>query len=170
MKKLVSILLMLVLVLSCTTPIFAFASEVDEDATENYVEINPEEMEVGEVICIGDLVFEKAPDDAVMGPVTRATTEGFYVTNFGGNKSMDKVLALNWTYRYFRILLNNEGTGKIKVDIGGKYTTSISPGSMYIYSTTAWAAKSHTVSFSCDSGLYGSASAMLCSTLEEAKP
>ncbi len=66
--------------------------------------------------------------------------------------------------------MNNEGTGKIKVDIGGEYTTSISPGSLCVYSTKAWGAKSYTVSFSCDTGLYGSAHAMLCSTLEEANP
>lgn len=127
-------------------------------------------MAVGEVIYVGDLAFEKAPDGSGSGPIGRATTEGFQITNFGGNTSYHQALVLNSTYKYFRILVNNEGSGKIKVDIGGVYTTSISPGSMYIYSTKAWSAKSYTVSFSCDSGLYGDARAWLCSTLAEAKP
>lgn len=170
MKKLFALAVAVVLTMSCTVPVVVSACESDNSMPENHIDINLDEMEVGETIVVGGLAFEKAPDDASVGPGARATTEGFTISDFGGNKSLDKVLALNSTYRYFRIRVNNEGTGKIKVDIGGRYTTSISPGTMYIYSTEAWDAKSYTVSFSCDSGLYGDAYAMLCSTLAEAKP
>ncbi|MGM9600469.1 MAG: hypothetical protein ACI3W5_02630 [Faecousia sp.] len=167
MKKIIVFLMSIALVLSCSVLMVA-ACENGE--TEGHIDINLDEMEVGEVVYLGDLAFEKAPENASIGPITRATTEGFSVSNFGGNTSMNKVLTLNSSYRYFRILVNNEGSGKIKVDIGGRYTTSISPGSMYIYSTESWPAQSYTVSFSCDTGLYGSAQAILCSTLAEATP
>lgn len=134
MKKVFAVALATFLILFCTVSVAVSACESNDSMSENHIDINLDEMEVGEVVVVGGIAFEKAPYDASAGSGARETTEGFTVSNFGGNKSMNKVLALNSTYRYFRILLNNEGTGSIKVDIGGKYTTSISPGSMYIYS------------------------------------
>ena len=164
MRKLIALLVVFVLVFSCS---FLLASACGNGEP---VDINLEGTKEGDVVYCEGLAFEKVSDSCINSPITRTTSEGFSVSNFGGNTSMNKVLTLNSTYRYFRILVKNEGSGNIKVDIGGIYTTSIGPGSMYIYSTKAWSAKSYTVSFSCDSGMYGSASAMLCTTLAEAEP
>lgn len=141
---------------------------IRDDGTMNAVYIDLSEMDVGDVIYSGDLAFEKAPDDAVLpSGIAQSTTEGFRVVNFGGNTSLNKTLVLNSQYRYFWILVNNEGE-KMSFTIGNdEYFANVSTGSLYIYSTKAWPATTHTVSFSCDSGLYGSAHAMLCSTQAE---
>lgn len=172
MKKMFSVILCLSIVLAMV--VSASACEVDVKEDTHNVYINLSEMEVGESVVVGDLVFEKAPDDAILPshPGARATSDGFYVSNFGGNMTMDKSLVLNSTYRYFWIRVNNTGeTMSVSISKNGthEYFTEVGTGSLYIYSTRAWSAGTHTVSFSCNSGLRGSANAVLCSSLDEAK-
>ena len=132
-------------------------------------EIDFESMEVGDIVYVGDIAIQKAPDDddGPSGPVTRSTTEGFEVKSFGGNTSVDNVLNLNSTYRYFYIFIKNTGSNTISVTIGNNSSTQsnnfheIPTGNYYIWSTNQWAAQSHDVSFSSINGMYGSAKAML---------
>ncbi len=84
----------LLLILSCSIFFGVSACEAGGKDGTNHIDINLDEMDVGEKVYFGDLVFEKAPENAPIPPSTRATTEGFTVTDFGGNTSMDKVLAL----------------------------------------------------------------------------
>ncbi len=170
MKKITSLILCFAMILSCMV-ITASACEATAGADGSEYYFDTTGMEVGDVVYVGGLAFEKAPEDAAppTGPVTRSSTEGFSVTSFGGNLSMDKTLALNSTYRYFWIYVNNQGKA-MSVSIGGnRYVGTVDPGPWYVYSTEQWPSSSQTVSFSCSTGLYGSANAMLCSTLEEAK-
>lgn len=172
MKKMFTVILCLSMVFAMVIP--ASACEADTTKETNKVYINLSEMEVGESVVVGDLVFEKAPDDVTVPshPGARATTEGFSISNFGGNTTVDKSLVLNSTYRYFWIRVDNEGA-KMSVSISKngthEYFTEVDTGSLYIYSTQAWSAGTHTVSFSCGSGLQGGARAVLCSSLDEAK-
>lgn len=134
-------------------------------------------MEVGDIVYIGDIAIERAPDDDE-GPsdsVSRQTTEGFKVSSFAGNQSLDKTLSLTSTYRYWFIWVNNTGSNDIIVTIGNDEETQtrnyheMPKGKYYIWSTNRWSNESHTVSFSNGAGMYGSAAARLCSTLKEAE-
>lgn len=134
-------------------------------------------MEAGDIVYIGDSAIERAADDDE-GPsdsVSRQTTEGFKVSSFAGNQSLDKTLSLNSTYRYWFIWVNNTGSNDIIVTIGNDEETQarnyheMTKGKYYIWSTNRWSNESHTVSFSNGAGMYGSAAARLCSTLKEAE-
>lgn len=138
---------------------------------------NLENMEVGDIVYIGNIAIQRVADDDE-GPsisMTRSTTEGFKVSSFAGNQSLDKTLSLNSTYRYWFIWVDNTSSNKINVTIGNDETTQnnnfhqMPKGKYYIWSTSKWPAKSQTVSFSNGAGMYGSAAARLCTTLAEAE-
>ena len=160
--------------------VVAFAASVDpstELSTPGSSEIDLENMQVGDIVYIGNTAIQRVADDDE-GPsdsIARTTTEGFSVTSFAGNQSLDKTLSLNSTYRYFFIRVNNTSNNKIQVTIGNDETTQtnnfhqIAQGKYYIWSTNQWPAESQTVSFSNGGGMYGSAAARLCSTLAEAE-
>ena len=179
--KRIALLLCVIMMLSCFAtsafPSTANAETVSASTENEPASIDFESMEVGDIVYVGDIAIQKAPDDddGPSGPVTRSTTEGFEVKSYGGNTSVDKVLNLNSTYRYFCIYIKNTGSNTISVTIGNNSSTQsnnfheIPTGNYYIWSTNQWAAQSHDVSFSSINGMYGSAKAMLCSTLAEAE-
>jgi len=179
MKK-ISLILCAVLLISCfgisASANIVYAQEPDYATTIESASGDFSSMEVGDIIYVGDIAIQKAPDDdpGPSGPATRAVTEGFEVS-FGGSTSVDKVLSLNSTYRYFYIYVKNTGSSTISVTVGNDSSTQsdnfheIPTGNYYIWSTNRWAAQSHNVSFSSINRMYGSAKAMLCSTLEEAE-
>ena len=81
-------------------------------------------MEAGDIVYIGDSAIERAADDE--GPsdsVSGQTTEGFQVSSFAGNQSLDKTLSLTSTYRYWFIWVNNTGSKDIIVTIGNDEET-----------------------------------------------
>lgn len=150
----------------------AASSTSDVDTAPNALA----EMAVGDIVYLGDIAIQRAADDDP-GPAQGsdgAVTEGFEVTSFGGNKSLNKTLSLNSTCRYFFIWVNNTSSNSIQVTIGNDADTQeenfhqIPQGKYYIWSTNQWPAESQTVSFSNGAGMYGSAAARLCTTLAEA--
>ena len=122
-------------------------------------------LTIGEIAHADGLAFERLPDDAAFSTdsVTKSSVEGFTVTSFGGNTSMDKALALNSEYGYFRIFINNQGEA-MTVAIGDRSVITVAPGVWCIDATEQWPDVSQTVSFSCSTGLSGSANAALYST------
>lgn len=135
-----------------------------------------ENMEVGDIVYVGDIAIQRVADDA-QGPgdsMVQTTTEGFSVSDFAGNQSLDKTMSLNSTYKYWFIWIDNTSNNTINVTIGNDEATQtnnfhqIAKGKYYVWSTNAWPTSSQTVSFSNGAGMYGSAAARLCSTLAEA--
>lgn len=168
-----------IVVFLCSAVVYAAASIEPLSKLSSSVnsESDLENMQVGDIVYIGTTAIQRVADDDE-GPsdsIARTTTEGFSVTSFAGNQSLDKTLSLNSTYRYFFVWVNNTSNNKIQVTIGNDETTQtnnfhqISKGKYYIWSTNQWTAESQTVSFSNGGGMYGSAAARLCSTLAEAE-
>lgn len=86
-------------VVAYATSVEPFTELSDSDSSE----INLENMQVGDIVYIGTTAIQRVADDDE-GPsdsIARTTTEGFSVTSFAGNQSLDKTLSLNSTYRYF---------------------------------------------------------------------
>lgn len=179
MKKRVLALTMAMAMVVSVMAVSAYAAAYDGPASacEKEAVVDLENMEVGDIVYIGDIAIQRAPDndEGPSEPVTRTTTEGFSVSSFAGNQSIDKTLPLNSTYRYWFIWVNNTSSNKIIVTIGNDEATqtnnyhAIPKGKYYIWSTNKWEAKSQTVSFSNGGGMYGSAAARLCTTLKEAE-
>lgn len=136
-----------------------------------------ETMNVDEIVCTGDIAIERVADDDIgsSDAASGQTTDGFRISDFAGNQSLDQTLSLNSTYRYWFIWVNNTSSNKIIVTVGNDEETQsnnyceIPKGTYCIWSTSKWAAKSQTVSFSNGGGMYGSAAARLCSALKEAE-
>ncbi len=122
-------------------------------------------LTIGEIVYADGLAFERLPDDAAFSTDSAASSsaESFTVTSFGGNTSMDKALALNSEYGYFRIFINNQGDA-MTVSIGDRSVITVASGVWRIDATEQWPDVSQTVSFSCSTGLSGSANATLYST------
>ena len=180
MKKRVLALALVMLMVVSAMSVSAYAAAAYDGAASACEEegvADLENMEVGDIVYIGDIAIQRAPDDdegpSEIMPIT--TTEGFRVSSFAGNQSIDKTLSLNDTYRYWFIWVNNTSSNKIIVTIGNNETTQTNnyhempKGRYYIWSTNKWAAVSQTVSFSNGAGMYGSAAARLCTTLKEAE-
>ena len=82
-------------------------------------------------------------------------------------------MVLHGSYRYWKMLITNNGDYDIQVDVNGKIFTVKAHTSGYIYSTNKWWAGTYKIGFSTKSpthSMNGSVSCTLYTTLAESQP
>ncbi|MGC5776758.1 hypothetical protein [Paenibacillus pabuli] len=123
--------------------------------------------EVGDILFDGTYYYERLPDNTQIvpeGPSPMASTEGFVVSNFAGNTSLDKSIVLSSTYVYWKIWIKNTGSSAITVSIAGDKNGphSIPGGETWnIWSDKAWSTGTYKVGFTNGSGMQGQAAARI---------
>ena len=116
--------------------------------------------EVGSVIYDGNYIYKRLPDNSKM-PMefkSRASTEGFVVSDFGGNTSLDKTILLSDTYLWWKIWVQNTADSELTVSVENDSTRKIPAGETWnIWSINAWKAGKYKVGFTDGAGMHGQA-------------
>ena len=175
-KKLLSLVLSVSLCLGITVSVTAADSGNGETASEAVVEnevIDVSDMEVGDIVYVGDIAIEKVSDDA-LPPIETRTTTPAYNAFYDGEQEDRQFLNLSNKYQYFYIWFVNEENSNWMITIGNTEEVQdrnyhvVGKGTTYVWSTKAWDPEETEVGYTCGAGMYGQTSARLCSTLKEA--
>ena len=144
---------------------FASSNINNKIAIENKNTYNNEleNLKIGESVEINGLTFERVLDNLnEISPLD--STEGFEISNFGGNRSLDKKLLLTKNYGWWKIWVTNTGSTDIKVNVDGNVHSIPKNKTYTIKNNSKWKAGEYNVGFTSGAGMYGSAYSRVATT------
>lgn len=164
------------------TIILGGTTNISAETLNNSTNINSEKTEepiiiggeVGDIIKVGDLIFEILPNDTEIPKdnLTRESTEGYDVI-LDNNRSLSKEFNLAGDYKYWKVWIQNTGKNNIVVSTMPKGKVDPSPVivegyvTAAIYTTKPVKSGTYVSSFTGGAGMKGKAVCRIATSLSE---